>query len=205
MKEFTTRLTAQSSAPPEVVYDTLADVRAHLAWGGSEQRSNFRLLSLDAPPSPVNAGASFTSTGAIPMSLRRWSDRSTVTIAERPGTFEFVTHATVHRSRRSTEATYRHRYEIAAAPDGSEMTYTFTQLDISNPFLRLALPVVRTMTWRVGIPFLAGRGLRNLVATAERHAGSNASLRRSEQASQQVRASVASSSDRLGDSAQSRN
>jgi|ERR1700736_565307 len=169
MKEFMTRLNKHCSAPPDAVYDTLADVRTHLAWGGSEQRGDFRLLSLDAPPVPVTAGASFTSTGAIPMSLRKWNDRSTVTIAERPGTFEFVTHATVHRSRRSTEATYRHRYEIAAAPDGSDVTYTFTQLDISNPFLRLAFPVVRTMTWRVGIPFLASRGLRNLLATAERH------------------------------------
>jgi hypothetical protein len=25
------------------------------------------------------------------------------------------------------------------------------------------------MTWRVGIPFLAGRGFRNLLATAERY------------------------------------
>src|ERR1700730_12202221 len=126
MKEFMVRLTERSSAPPEAVYDVVADLRSHLAWGGAEQRSVFRLLSLDAPAGPATVGTSFTSTGAIPMSMRKWSDRSTVTIAERPGTFEFVTHATVHRSRRSTEATYRHRYEIAAAPDGSDVTYTFT-------------------------------------------------------------------------------
>src|ERR1700730_2945246 len=168
MKEFTTRLNKHCSAPPEVVYDIVADIRTHLAWGGVEQRSDFRLLSLDAPAGPAIVGTSFTSTGAIPMSLRKWSDSSTVTMAERPGTFEFVTHATVHRSRRSMEATYRHRYEIVAAPGGSQVSYTFTQLDASNPFLRLALPVVRTMTWRVGIPFLAGRGFRNLLATAER-------------------------------------
>ena len=101
------------------------------------------------------------------MSLRRWADSSTVTVAARPLTFEFVTHATVHRSRRSMEATYRHRYEIAAAPGGSEVTYVFAQLEVVNPFLRLALPLVRAMTWRVGIPFLAGRGFRNLLATAE--------------------------------------
>jgi hypothetical protein len=66
------------------------------------------------------------------------------------------------------EATYRHRYEITAAPGGSQVTYTFTQLEASHPFLRMALPVVRAMTWRVGIPFLAGRGFRRLLATAER-------------------------------------
>jgi hypothetical protein len=169
MKEFMTRLNKNCSAPPEVVYDIVSDLRTHLAWGGAEQRSDFRLLSLDAPAGPATVGTSFSSTGAIPMSMRRWSDHSTVTIAERPGMFEFVTHATVHRPRRSMEATYRHRYQIAAAPGGSEVSYTFTQLNASNPFLRLALPVVRTMTWRVGIPFLAGRGFRNLLATAERY------------------------------------
>ena len=138
MKEFTTRLNKHCSAPPEVVYDIVADIRTHLAWGGVEQRSDFRLLSHDAPAGPAIVGTSFTSTGAIPMSLRKWSDSSTVTMAERPGTFEFVTHATVHRSRRSMEATYRHRYEIVAAPGGSQVSYTFTQLDASNPFLRLA-------------------------------------------------------------------
>jgi hypothetical protein len=59
------------------------------------------------------------------------------------------------------------RYEIAAVPGGSEVGYELTQLDALNPFLRLGLPVVRTMTWRVGIPFLAGRGFRNLLAMAE--------------------------------------
>jgi hypothetical protein len=170
MTEFIARLTKQSSAPPEVVYDVVADLRSHLAWGGAEQRSVFRLLSLEAPAGPATVGTSFTSTGAIPMSLRRFSDQSTVTVAERPGIFEFVTHATVHRSRRSMDATYRHRYEIAGTPGGSQVSYTFTQLEASNQFLRLALPLVRTMTWRMGIPFLAGRGFRNLLATAERNA-----------------------------------
>lgn len=169
MKEFMVRLTKRSSAPPEAVYDVVADLRSHLAWGGAEQRSVFRLLSLDAPAGPATVGTSFTSTGAMPMSVRRWSDQSTVTVAERPGFFEFVTHATLHSSRRSMEATYRHRYEIAAAPGGSEVRYTFTQLNASNPLLRWALPVVRTMTWRMGTPFLASRGFRNLLATAERN------------------------------------
>jgi len=47
------------------------------------------------------------------------------------------------------------------------VSYVLTQVEVIDPFLRLALPVVRTMTWRVGIPFLAGRGFRNLVALAE--------------------------------------
>jgi hypothetical protein len=168
MKAFMTRLDKHCTAPPEMVSDTLADLQTHLEWGGAEQRSDFRLLSLDAPEGPATVGTSFTSTGAIPMSVRMWSDRSTVTIAERPDTFEFVTQATARRPRRSMEATYRHRYEITAAQGGSQVSYTFTQLEASHPFLRMALPVVRAMTWRVGIPFLAARGFRCLLATAER-------------------------------------
>jgi hypothetical protein len=171
MKQITMRLTKSSSAPPEAVYDLIADLRTHLTWAGEQQRNDFRLLSLDAPAGPATVGTSFSSTGAIPMSVRRWEDRSTVTVAERTRVFEFVTHATVHRARRSMEATYRHRYEIAAAPGGgSVVSYEFTELSSLNPFLRLGLPVVRTMTWRVGIPFLAGRGFRNLLVIAERSA-----------------------------------
>ena len=170
MEQFTMRRNRRCSAPPEVVYDVLADLRTHLTWGGEQQSSVFRLLSLDAPAGPATVGTSFTSTGAIPMSSGRLEDRSTVTVAERPLTFEFVTQATVHRSRRSMEATYRHRYEITAKPTGSEVSYELTQLAVSNPSLRLAVPIVRTMTWRVGIPFMAGRGFRNLLAIAERSA-----------------------------------
>ena len=170
MKQFTMRLTKRCSAPPEVVYDVVADLRTHLTWGGAQQRSDFRLLSLDAPAGLATVGTSFTSTGAIPVSLRKWEDRSTVTVAVRPLTFEFITHATVHRPRLPMEATYRHRYDIAATPEGSLVGYTLTQLDILNPFLRLALPAVRTMTWRVGLPFMAGRGFRNLLALAEQGA-----------------------------------
>jgi hypothetical protein len=172
MEQFSMRLSKRCSAPPDVVYDILADLRTHLTWGGRQQRSDFRLLSLDAPKDPAVVGTSFASTGAIPMSSRRWEDISTVTVAVRPRTFEFVTHATVHRPQRSMEATYLHRYEIAAATGGSDVSYAFTQQDVSNPFLRLGLPVLRTMTWHVGIPFLAGRGFRNLLAMA----GQSASL-----------------------------
>jgi hypothetical protein len=170
MEQFMMRLSRRCSAPPEVIYDVLADLRTHLTWGGAQQSSEFRLLSLDAPAGPATAGTSFTSTGAIPMSSRIWEDRSTVTMAVRPVCFEFVTHGTVHRSRRSMQATYTHRYEIAAAPGGSDVSYTLTQLEVLNPFLRLALPLVRTLTWRVGIRFLAGRGFRNLLAIAEQGA-----------------------------------
>jgi len=79
---------------------------------------NFRLRSLEAPAGPATVGTSFTSTGTIPMSLRRFEDDSKVTVAQRPNTFEFVTNSTMRRGKRPMAATYRHRYEIAATPEG---------------------------------------------------------------------------------------
>ena len=86
--------------------------------------------------------------------------------------FEFVTTATARGARRSMEATYRHRYEIEATQGGSKVSYSMTQLAVSNPLLRLGLPVVRELSWRLAIPFMAGRGFRNLVAFAEQRARS---------------------------------
>lgn len=164
------QLTRSCSAPPEVVYEFLADLGTHVTWAGTQQTSDFRLLSLEAPPGPASVGTTFTSTGTIPMSSRRWRDRSQVTAAERPNTFEFVTTATARGAKSSMEATYRHRYEIVATPGGSKVSYSMTQLKMSNPLLRLGLPVVKNLSWRFAIPFMAGRGFRNLVAIAERHA-----------------------------------
>lgn len=164
------RLTRYCSAPPDVVYASLADLGTHLTWAGTQQSSDFRLLSLEAPAGPATVGTSFTSTGTIPMSSRRWEDHSKVTVAEGPHTFEFVTNATVLRPRRSMQATYRHSWEITPTSSGSTVTYEMTQLSLANPFLRLGLPVVRALSWRVALPFMAGRGFRNLLAMAERSA-----------------------------------
>jgi hypothetical protein len=172
MKQMSMHLTRACSAPPDVVYDFLADLGTHVTWAGTQQTRDFRLLSLDVPPGPASVVTTFTSTGTIPMSSRQWQDRSRVTAAERPNTFEFVTAATAHGSRGTMQGTYRHRYEIAAAPQGSVVSYSMTQLEISNPLLRLGLPVVRDLTWRFGIPFMAGRGFRNLLSIAEQRARS---------------------------------
>ena len=170
MKNYSMTLKRSSSASPEAIYDTLADLRTHLDWAGTQQRGDFRLLSLEAPAGPAVTGTSFTTTGAIPMSSLKWADRSAVTMAVRPSTFEFVTYATVPGRRPAMTATYTHRYEISPTDRGSDVRYTFTQLDATYPMLRLRLPVVRTIMWRLGIPFMASRGFRNLLATAERGA-----------------------------------
>jgi hypothetical protein len=155
--------------PSYNVYDILADLRTHLEWGGARQSSDFRLLSLEASPGPAKVGTAFSSTGTIPMSGRRWEDRSTVTVADRPTTFEFTTEARAGE-RNAMTARYRHRYEISSEGAGSRVTYTLTQLAIAHPMLRMALLGIRQMTWRVAIPMFAGRGFRNLLGLAAEHA-----------------------------------
>ena len=161
------RLSSDCPAPAEAVYDLLADVRSHLDWGGRKQSWDFRLRTLEAPLGRAAAGTEFSSTGSIPMSTKRWQDRSTVTVAEPGSVFEFVTEARAG----ATAARYRHRYEMAPAGAGCRVTYTLTQESIANPMLRLALPGIRTMMWRVGIPMYAGRGFRNLLRAAAERAG----------------------------------
>jgi uncharacterized protein YodC (DUF2158 family) len=161
------RLRVTSSAPAEVVYDLLSDLRTHLDWGGDRQWPNFRLKTLDAPGGPAMVGTVFSSTGAIPMSRRRWYDRSTVTVATRPTTFEFVTDARARLGRREMFARNLHRYEITPVGNGSSVTYTLTAERMTEPMLRFAIPVVRAVTWWMAGQMLA-RGLRNLLAAAAR-------------------------------------
>jgi hypothetical protein len=154
-----------SQARPEAVYDLLADLQSHLDWAGVRQTRDFHLVSLEAPPGPAAVGTTFSSTGVIPMSQRRWSDRSIISAADRPFKFEITTQARAG-DRNAMTAVYRHKYEISPAAGGSRVTYTLTQLSITKPMLRWALPGMVRMTWLM-TPMYAGRGLRNLIALAE--------------------------------------
>jgi hypothetical protein len=162
-------LAADSRASREAVYDVLTDAGTYLEWAGRQQPRYFRLLSLDTHDGRLVAGATFSSTGSIPGSRRRFDDRSRVTVAERPSVFEFVTEATVP-GRRPMRATYRHRYELEGNGDGCRVRYTFRQEDLVDPMLRLGLPIVRDMSWKVGMPMMMRPGLRNLVRVAEARA-----------------------------------
>jgi hypothetical protein len=162
-------LAASARAPREAVYDVLADAGTHLDWAGSQQPPYFRLLSLEAPDTRLIAGATFSSTGSIPGSGRRFDDRSRITVADRPSVFEFVTEAVVPGTR-PMRATYRHRYELEVTGDGCRVRYTFRQEGLADPMLRLALPIVRDVSWKLGMPMMMRTGLRNLVRAAEARA-----------------------------------
>jgi hypothetical protein len=160
--EFTLTLTRRCAAPASVVYGVLADPLSHLEWGGQRQWRVFRLTSLDAPPGPLVAGSQFTSTGSV-FFVYPASDRSRVTVAEPGRVLEFLTE---NRYARRCEGTYLNRYELTPDGDGCVVTYTFQRLRIARPPLHMRAPM-RLLIQRFGAPRMFGRGLDNLVRTAE--------------------------------------
>lgn len=119
----TFRVTVPSHATPEAVYDVLAQLSTHLTWSGEEApRSDFRLLTLDAPSRPAIAGDRFSSTGSN--GFGTFTDRSVVVQADPGSRFGFDTEATLTRKHRPTwNAAFTHRYTLAATADGASIAY----------------------------------------------------------------------------------
>jgi len=57
------------------------------------------------------------------------------------------------------------------------VTYTLRQESITSPILRMRLPLVRTMCWKIGIPVLGQRGFRTLLRFAEHRVEAPAPVR----------------------------
>ena len=57
------------AAPPEVIYEILADLRTHVVWGGQTNRMHQRLLTIEAPDEPATVGTTFQSTSSGVMSV----------------------------------------------------------------------------------------------------------------------------------------
>ncbi len=164
--QFTIR--GDCKARPEAAYDLVANVQSHLEWNGERQAKNFRLLTLTAQPGAAVAGSTWESTGSTPMSSRRWYDRSTVTVAERPRVFEFRTEATApFQNGERMEAVIVHRYEFEPKGGGTCVSYTMRQESMEHGMWRLTLPLLRPLMWRFGIPMMTRRGFNALLHMAE--------------------------------------
>jgi hypothetical protein len=170
-REITLSVERSTSASPGEVYDVLADLRTHVEWGGERQAKKTRLLTIDAPAGAATVGTEFETTGADPMG--RFSDRSVVTQADRPGLFEFVTEATLRTKRGDVaEWTNVHRYEVRADGDGSRIAYSLRIARISAlpGMLRVMnLPVLSGIAVKASTK-IASRGVENLSRVAERRA-----------------------------------
>jgi hypothetical protein len=171
--ELRVHLVETTTAPAEIVYDRLADIRNHLEWGGKMQpKQNFRLLTVDAPEGPALVGTEFQSTGADAMG--RFADSSVVTEATKPSVFEFVTEARLSTKKaKVVEWTNIHRYEITPLGEGCRISYTLRTVRISELPGALAMfkvPGLRSLALKMSGSY-SRKGLRNLVELAEGRAG----------------------------------
>jgi polyketide cyclase/dehydrase/lipid transport protein len=162
---FRTHPSVTCAAPPEVVYDVIADLRNHLVWSGERAESDgFKMLTLDAPGGPAPVGTRFSSTGTA--GKDRFHDRSVVTEATRPSRFVIETDARLERRRAPTwEAHFSHRYDIRPEGEGSRIVYTET-IERVNYLPYWLKPVIRTL-FRPLVNSADRKQLRNLARLAE--------------------------------------
>ena len=166
-KEITFTMTSRTTAPPEAVYDVLADVRGHLDWAGDRGHKKFRLTGIQADAAPVQKGAEWTSTGSAPDG--KFTDRSIVTDATRPSHLEFTTEAhVVFRKGGEGDWTVVNRYEIAPDGTGSRVTYTQTiaRANEMGPMKMMLIPVVGGVMKGM-VKGLVKPAMRNLATLAE--------------------------------------
>lgn len=166
------RISETCRAPAEAAYDLLADIRAHLEWGGGRRSKRSRLLSVEAPAGFAEVGTEFTSRGEDSMCWM--NDRSVVTEATRPRTLEFVTESSsrVKGNGRRFDWTIVHRYDISPDPAGCRITYTFRATratSLPGPLVVFRIPLLRALGIRMSLAELRG-GLRNLARMAEERA-----------------------------------
>ena len=168
---FETSVTVSCGAPPRVVYDTVADLRAHLEWSGERaDDDDFKLLHLDAPGGAAVVGTAFTSTGANFNGT--FHDRSVVIEATPPNGFTIETQARLERRRGKTwEVGFLHRYDIRSDGSGSMITYTDTahHMNYVPYWLRFWMrPITRAAIHKGDT-----KQLENLARLAEERAGSD--------------------------------
>jgi hypothetical protein len=167
---YVTQTSAVSAAAPEVVYETISDLRNHLDWSGERASSQtFKLLSIQAPDGPAAVGTAFSSSGAADNGT--FHDRSEVTVATAPITFVIETDAHLDRKRgKPWDAHFIHRYDVAAEGEGSRITYTET-IERVNYVPYWLQPGVRSI-FKVYVDRADRKQLENLARLAEERAGS---------------------------------
>ena len=161
----TVRVAVPSRASREAVYELLAELDTHLVWAGTRApRSDFRLLSIEAPQRRAVVGDRFSSDGASANGT--FHDRSLVVEAEPGARFGFDTESTLERRHGPTwHARVTHRYTVAETDDGVTIVYT-NELWPENYVPYWLKPGVRRMA-RILARRFTRANLENLARMAE--------------------------------------
>jgi hypothetical protein len=165
------RFEGTTTAPVEVVYNLLADLRSHLEWGGRRQAETTRLLTMEAPSLPAGVGTEFSTTGSDGKAAR-WLDRSVVTEATWPEVFEFVTEGSRQGKPGSSPwlATAVHRYELAPEGSGCRVTYSEDLTRLEGAPKMAFNRIVSRIVFRISATYMR-RGFDGLLALAEERRG----------------------------------
>jgi hypothetical protein len=167
---FVTQTSVRSKAPPEMVFDVITDLTAHLEWSGERATDDsFKLLTLEASQATASVGTTFTSTGANFNGT--FHDRSVVTESARPNRFTIETDARLDRKRVKTwEVHFEHRYDVQPDGGGSRIVYTesIQRLNYVPYWLK---PGVRSL-FRPLVNGADRKQLSNLARLAEERSGS---------------------------------
>ena len=165
---FVTQTSVTTKAPAGAVYDTIADLQAHLEWSGKRASDeNFKLLTLEADEGSDGVGTRFTSSGANFNGT--FHDRSVVAEASRPIRFVIETDARLDRKRgRPWEVHFSHRYDVESTGEGSRIVYTET-IERLNYVPYWLKPGVRTL-FRPLVNSADRKQLDNLARLAEERA-----------------------------------
>ena len=169
-REIAFRKSMKIGAPPEAVFELLTDVRSHLEWGGTRGKKNFRLTGIEVGEAPIQQGTGWSSTGIAPDGSFR--DRSVVTQASSPTTFEFITDAHVtFKKGGEGDWTVVNRYEIQPEGSGSLLTYTqrVTRATALGPMKMMLNPILAGVG-RMMVGGLVKPAMRNLAAMAKERA-----------------------------------
>jgi hypothetical protein len=166
---FTSQTSALSKATPEVVFDVVSDLKAHLVWSGERASDDtFKMLTLQAPEGRAVVGTAFTSTGANFNGT--FHDRSVITEVAASSRFVIETDARLERKRgKPWEVHFEHRYDIVPEAGGSKIVYTETisRVNYVPYWLRWWM---RPLS-RIIINSADRKQLRNLARLAEERAG----------------------------------
>lgn len=167
---FVTQTSVRSKALPEMVFDVITDLTAHLEWSGERATDDsFKLLTLEASQATASVGTTFTSTGANFNGT--FHDRSVVTESARPNRFTIETDARLDRKRGKTwEVHFEHRYDVQPDGGGSRIVYTesIQRLNYVPYWLK---PGVRSL-FRPLVNRADRKQLSNLARLAEERSGS---------------------------------
>lgn len=164
-------ISRKTRAKADAVCRALEDLQSHLEWSGERNHRSFRLLTLEAPAGPATVGTEWRSTGKDPGGT--FTDRSVVTEAIRPITFEYETESRFEwrkGSRPPMEGTIVSRFDIEPRGDGSRITWRSRIIRMSNAPRFMTAPILGPLSRKIGALY-SRRAIRNLARFAEKRAG----------------------------------